>query len=58
MEWRRRREAGWGLDVEVEGRERWESAAAREEMESAMLARWLGGREPLWIGRATPRKIS
>jgi len=39
--WRRRREALWGLEVEVEGRERWERAAAREETESAMLRRAL-----------------
>jgi hypothetical protein len=57
--WRRKRGAGWGLEVEVEGRERWESAAARVETESAMLARGLvrvSG--ALWIGRAAPRWIS
>jgi hypothetical protein len=53
--WRRRRGADWGLELEVEGRERRESVAV---MESAMLARRLvrvGG--ALWIGKAEPRGI-
>jgi hypothetical protein len=56
--WRRRRGADWGLELEVEGRERRESVAVREEMESAMLARRLvrvSG--ALWIGKAVPRGI-
>jgi hypothetical protein len=36
--WRRRRGADWGLELEVEGRDRRESVAV---MQSAMLARRL-----------------
>jgi hypothetical protein len=46
------------LEVEVDGRERWERAAAREETESAMLRRALMGERALWIGSVAAKGIS